>query len=144
MSTNLVDIQAAISTKLNTITQLNGVYTYEPDKPTSGQYPFATITFAGGEGEFGDTIRNIRKHRFFVRIYQERTQAAMGGSKAEDIILIIMDAIYTAFDADTTLGGVTKFVKPISSEATYINREIGDTRVSEIMIEATTVVPSAM
>lgn len=142
MATDLIDIRGKINTMLSGISQLNGVYLYEPDKPESGKYPFATITYEGGDGQFGDTIRNIRRHRFNINIYQERTQAGFGNSKAETIILTILDAIYTLFDGNTTLDGMVKWVKVLSTDGGYVEREAGDTRVARVLVEATTVVPS--
>ena len=142
MSTNLTDISNAIINKLNGISGLNGVYNYEVATPTNGQYPFATVTTNSEDGVFGDTIRNVRTNSFAIRIYQERTQAAFGDSKAENIIRIICDSIITAFDADTTLGGTVKWVKPLKANFRYVSRETGDTRVAEFTADCITVVPS--
>lgn len=143
MASDLVNISAAIVSKLQGVSGLNGVYDYEPDKPTSGQYPFATVTWLREEGQFADTIRNIRTHIFAVRVYQERTGAAFGNSKAETLIRTICDSILTVFDADTTLGGTVKFVKPLKTNLNYVNREIGDVRVAEFLLDCVTVVPSS-
>lgn len=142
MATDLVDIRLAIISKLNTIDQLHAVYGYEIDKPISGKYPYATVTWLGGEGEFGDTQRNLRIHKYAIRVYQERTQPAFGASKAEDILLEICDAIYTAFDNDTRLGGTVKFVEPLESVADYIEKEMGDVRFVELVARCHTVVDS--
>lgn len=142
MSTNFQDISGAIVTKLSGVSGLNGVYNYEPDKPTEGAYPFATVSPINFDGEFGDTIRNIRKYTFAVRIYQERTTAGFGNQKTERIMRVILDEVITAFDNDTTLSGMVKWVKPVSGDFTYEDREIGDTRVAEITIEANSVVDS--
>lgn len=140
--TDLTDIAAAIVTKLGTISSLNGVYAYEIDKPTNGGYPFATVTQSEFTGKFGDTQRNVRHYNFIVRVYQERTQAAFGNEKGERLIRSIIDEIITAFDNDTRLGGTVKWIEPASGNFDYIDREIGDTRVCEIVLECVTVVPS--
>ena len=142
MSTFFNDISGAIVTKISGVSGLHDVYNYEPDKPTDGKYPFASVTPLSFEGEFGDTIRNIRRYRFAVRIYQERTQAAFGNSKSERLVREMLDEILTAFDDDTTLSGMVKFVKPVSGDLSYDDREIGDTRVAEIIVEAMGVVPT--
>jgi hypothetical protein len=58
------------------------------------------------------------------------------------LIDTIIDSILTAFDADTTLTGTVKMVKPLTWNTDYIDREIGDTRVAQFIIEATQVVDS--
>lgn len=142
MATDLYDIRTAILTKLGTISQLHAVYGYEIDKPLSGKYPYATVTWIGGDGEFGDTQRNLRVHKFAIRVYQERTQPAFGNSKAEDLVLQICDAIYTAFDNDTRLGGTVKFVEPLEAVADYVDKEFGDVRFVELVAKCHTVVDS--
>ena len=140
---NITTIQTAIQTKLQAISELHGVYTYEIAKPTNGQYPFATITFLSSEAVFGDTIRNERTYSFVVRVYQERTEPAFGASKAERIMRGICDQIIDAFDLDTTLNNTVKYVKPISVDLDYIDREIGDTRLAEFKLDCVTIVPSS-
>lgn len=143
MATNVVDISTVIVTKLGGISGLNGIYNYEPDKPTSGQYPFATVTPTSFNGRFGDTQRNIRNYIFAVRVYQERAASGAGNAKAERLIREMIDEITTAFDMDTTLSGTVKMAVPIRGDLTYEPREVGDTRVCEIEIECMTVVNSA-
>lgn len=142
MSTFFTDICSAIITKINGVGTLNTVYNYEIDKPTDGKYPFATVTPTRFDGEFGDTIRNIRKYEFAIRVYQERVEAGFGNEKTERVIRTIADEILTAFDADTTLSGMVKMIKPLSGSFDYVDREIGDTRICEFIVEATAVVPS--
>lgn len=142
MSTQVVTIKNALQTKLQGITNLQDVYKFEVATPTNGRYPFATVIARDGEGEFGDTIRNIRKYRFEVNVYQERTEAGRGNESAESLIDGILDEVLTAFDADTTLSGTVKYIKPLSWNTDYIDREIGDTRVCQFIIEATQVVDS--
>lgn len=142
MSNNNVAIRSAILTKLQGVGRLSAVYDHEVATPENGKYPFATVVLESGEAEFGDTIRNIRTHRFLINVYQERTVTGFGNEKAEDIILSICDEIETAFDMDTTLSGTVKWVKPLQFNATYVDREIGDTRVAQYIVDAVTVVPS--
>jgi hypothetical protein len=142
MSTQVQTIKTVLQTKLQGVTNLQDVYKYEIATPTEGRYPFATVIAKDGEGEFGDTIRNIRKYRFQVNIYQERTDAARGNQDAEVILDGIIDEVLTAFDNDTTLSGTVKYVKPLSWNTDYVDREIGDTRVCQFVIEATQVVDS--
>lgn len=142
MSQDIQNISSAIVTKLEGVSGMVQVYNYEPDKPEDGGYPFATVTTRELNGEFGDTIRNIRKYTFSIRVYQERVEIGFGNQKAERIAREMTDEILTAFDADTTLSGMVKMVSPLRGNFDYIDREVGDTRIVEIDVEAMTVVPS--
>lgn len=137
------EIQTAIINKLNDITELNGIYTYEVASPTEGRYPFATLTFLSSTAVFGDTVRNEREYSFILKIYQERVQASFGNEKAENVLITIVDNIINAFDLDTTMNDTVKFVRPLNVSLNYLDREIGDTRVAEIQLDCFTVVPSA-
>lgn len=141
--TDFQTISNLIVTKLQGISGLNGVYNYEPDKPTAGQYPFATVTPVSFEGEFADTVRNKRTYVFSVRVYQERMEAGFGNSKAERLVREMSDEILTAFDSDTTLSGALLYVKPAHGDLTYENRELGDTRVIEITFDCLKMVNSS-
>jgi len=138
--TDIVDISAKIASELSNITGLHDVYAYEPDKPTDGKYPFASVSLSNFEGKFGDTIRNERTYTFTIRVYQERTK--VGNLMAERLLREICDEILTNFDNNTTLDGMVKWVKPVSGTFVYVDREIGDTRVAEIDLECFNVVPS--
>lgn len=142
MANDVVNISGAIATKLRGVSGIVDVFEYEPDKALNGHYPFATVTPRAFDAEFGDTIRNIRRHTFAVAIYQERAAIGFGNEKAERLMREMADELFTAFDADTTLSGMVKWVKPVSGDLSYIDREIGDTRVAEFILECTTVVPS--
>lgn len=142
MANQIVAISSAIATKMRGVSGLRAVYEYEPDKPTNGGYPFATVTPQAFSGEFGDTIRNLRTYALSVKIYQERTEAAFGNEKAERLMREMIDEVLTAFDMDTTLSGMVKYVKPVHGDLSYIDREIGDTRVGEFIFDCVNVVPS--
>lgn len=142
MSADIVNISTSIVAKLQGVSGIVAVYAYEPDKPTNGGYPFATVTPQAFSGEFGDTIRNLRTYTYVVRVYQERTETAFGNEKAERLAREMVDEILTAFDADTTLSGRVKWVKPARGSLDYADREIGDTRIIEIELECMNVVPS--
>jgi hypothetical protein len=142
MAANAITIRSAIVNKLNGVSRLNGVYSAEIDIPTDGKYPFATVIFSGDKGEFGDTIRNKRTYTFYINLYQERTSTGFGNLKAEDVMLAMCDEIETAFDMDTTLSGTVKWVRPVSMDPDYIDREIGDTRMTRLIAECVTIVPS--
>lgn len=138
--TDVATISAKIVTMLGTLSNLNGVYDYRPDKPTSGQYPYAVVIQNEFSGRFGDTIRNIRIYTFKVSVFQERV--SFGNSKAERLTREIIDAILTLFDNNTTLGGMVLFVKPVRGNLNYEDSEIGDTRVAEFFLECEKAVDS--
>ena len=142
MSQNFADLRTQIANKLSGVSGLHAVYPYEIGIPEDGKYPFATVTPIGFDGEFGDTIRNIRTYTFAVRVYQERTVTGFGNVKAERVIAEITDEVLTAFDADTTLSGMVKMVRPLRGDLDYVDREMGDTRVAEFILDCVTVVPS--
>lgn len=142
MAIDIQNISGAIKNKIQGVSGIHMVYDYEPDAPESGKYPFATITPRAFAGEFGDTIRNIRTYTFSIKVYQERTETGVGNEKAERLAREMVDEILTAFDADTTLSGMVKYVKPVSGDLSYIDREIGDTRIVDITLECMNVVPS--
>lgn len=142
MANDFVNISSAIATKLRGVSGLRDVYEFEPDKPTDGRYPFATVTPQSFTGEFGDTIRNLRTYSIAVRVYQERVEASFGNEKAERLMREVADEIMTAFDADTTLSGMVKYIRPAYGDLSYVDREIGDTRVAEFILECLNVVPS--
>lgn len=141
-TTNVQRIVSALVLKLQGVSGLAEVFAYEPDAPTNGNYPFATITPQSFTAEFADTQRNLRTYTFAIRLYQERTATAFGNQKAERLIREMVDEITTAFDMDTTLSGMVHWVKPIRGDLSYIDREIGDTRIAEFTIEAKTIVDS--
>lgn len=142
MSTNIVDISAYIVTKLQSISYLNGVYEYIPDTPDEGNYPFATVHLDGVTGEFGDNRRNERIYTFFIDIFIDRAQASMGNQRSETLLRLLGDSVLTVFDNDTTLGGLVKFVRPVSIQTSFESTDIGDTRVARIVIEALNIVDS--
>ena len=136
-------VAQAIITKLQGVSNLNGVYGTEIPTPTSGQYPFATVIIKSGTGKFGDLTRNERTFKYDINVYQERTIAGQGPTQSEIIITSLIDEIITAFDMDFTLSGVAKFVKPLDFDASYVMREMGDTRILKFNVEATVVTPAS-
>jgi len=140
--TDVQNISVAVANKLRGVSGLHAVYEYEVGKPEDGKYPFATVTPTGFEGRFGDTIRNERRYEITVRIYQERTSTGFGNEKTERLAREMVDEILTAFDMDTTLSGTVKFVVPVRGDLSYVEREMGDTRLAEFVLECMNVVPS--
>lgn len=140
---NIQNLSSVIITKVSGVGGLHSVYDYEPDKPASGKYPFAVVSYTGiPDASFGDTVRNIRTYGFSIKIYQERTSIGFGNEKAERVIREICDEIVNAFDNDTTLSGSCLFVRPITGSNDYEDREVGDTRVAQFDLNCVTVVDS--
>lgn len=140
MST-IVSITSKILQKVGQLQSIKNAYDYEKGiTPTTG-FPIATVTFKSGEGEFLTTAHNLRKHQFYIRVYQERTDTGAGTNKAERVSREVLDEMLTAFDYDTTLSGIVKYVHPVTWDGAYLDRET-DTRVLELVLEAVEIVTS--
>lgn len=132
----LETIKNAIVAKINGVSHLRHVYSYNTAKPEG--YPFATVVFESGTGDFADfsasSKRNLRNHVFSVRVFVERDEASFGPDKAERISTESLDEILTAFDMDCTLSGTVKAVKPVSWNGDF--ETMGNiARVAEIKID---------
>lgn len=134
------DVRAALLAKLNSMTTLKAVYDYEASN-SGGNYPFATLTLREGDGEFRSTGHNLRRRGFNVRIYQERAKVGQGPDNAEEISVAVIDELEQILDADTTLGGVCKYVIPARWDASYVDREL-DTRILQVELDAYDIVIS--
>ena len=136
-NSNILVVRDAIKSKVDDLGKLDGTFDYETGKNEG--YPFATITPADGDSEFGDSRggfgRNIQKMRFVVRIYQERENHLFGAEKAENVSIAVLDELLTAFHADTTLSGTVLWQRPISWDAGYNVRD-QIVRTLEVTIEA--------
>lgn len=135
---SLTSVKAAIITKLNDMGSLKSVYGYETTSP-SGYYPYAAVTLREGDGKFGSTDHNVRRQGFWIRVYQEQSKTGQGIQTAETIATSVVDELQIAFDMDTTLSGTCKYIKPLSFNASYIDREF-DVRILEIQLDAVEVV----
>jgi len=133
-------IKTAIKNKLDAMGTLKAAFTYETGNP-DGKYPFATVTLRDGGGIFRTTSHNQRRYGYWIRIYQEQSKLGQGISDAEDISANVIDEMMTAFDMDTTLSGICKYVDVISYTADYKNREI-DARILEVEVDAYDIVSS--
>lgn len=134
-------IKTGIITALNAMSSLKVVYAFESGNP-SGQYPMATVTIREGSGEFRSTAHNLRKHGFWVRVYQEQSKVGQGISAAETITVSVLDELFAHFDRVTTLSGLCKYVTPVSYNARYVDRE-HDVRILEVQLDAWEIVASA-
>ena len=135
-----LSIKTAIINKLDDMGSLKAVFAYETGNP-NGKYPFATVTIKDGDGIYRTNRHNERRYGYWIRIYQEQNKVGQGMSAAEDISIDVIDELMTAFDMDTTLSGICKFVEVVSFKADYVNREL-DSRILEIEVNAHDIVAS--
>lgn len=131
---SIITVKDKIVEKLGDMQTLNAVFGYEATNP-QGKYPFASVTLAGGTGEFASTAHNLRTRHVWVRVYQERTEVGQGDEQAETIVANVINEMEQAFDMDTTLSGTCKYAQPIEWEADYVDRE-HDSRLITVTIEA--------
>ena len=137
---SIVTLRASLLAKLNAMQGLKAAYSWETSNP-DGNYPFATLTLREGIGEFLSSSHNQRTRGFTIRVYQERSKVGQGPEQAERITAELIDEFEAAFDMDTTLSGVCKYVDPVNWRATYVDREL-DTRILEYDVNAIEVVNS--
>ena len=137
---SLVNIKNAIKAKLQDMQTLKAVFEYESANP-NGKYPFAVLTLRDGDGVMRTTHHNQRRQGFWIRVFQEQSKVGQGASQAESISVAVMDELQTAFDMDTTLSGICKYIDPLQFNADYVDREL-DTRVLEVQLDAFEIVNS--
>lgn len=133
-------IRTKLVEKLSLLPEIKAAYDWETSNP-EGNYPYATVTLDGGDSEFASTAHNKRTRQFKIRIYQERSKAGQGPENAEEITVGVIDELEKAFDMDTTLSGTCKWVRPVTWDARYQDREL-DVRILQIDIEAIELVTS--
>ncbi len=133
-------IRTKLVQKIGEMMSIEAVFDWETSNP-DGHYPYATVTLAGGNGEFRSTAHNLRYRNFSVKIYQERSKIGQGPEAAENIVTNVIDELEQALDMDTTLSGTCKFVTPVKWDARYQDRET-DVRLLDIDIEAIDLVKS--
>lgn len=138
MSVNIIKNQLLAS--LNAMGNLKAAYAFESGNPT-GKYPYATLTLRGGEGQYASTAQNLRRHGFWIRVYQEQSKEGQGVAQAETIAISVLDELIAHLDLLTTLSGTCKYVRPVKYETSYINREL-DVRILQIQVDAWELVAS--
>ncbi len=124
-----VSISAQIVALLQTITELNQVYAYEPKE--LNKYPCATVSALSHKDEFNDTAANIRKFTFIIRIYT-RTDSA---SDAESVMQNVVDKVMAKIESSVTLNGTCDFARPTEARWMYGEREV-PVRICELTVEA--------
>jgi len=103
-------IRTAISTKLNTVTQLAFVDDKHHTDMTG--YPAATFEPVRLDNEFYTSSDNKRAYQFTILIHQEID--TIGRDEAVRILDAAVDAVKSAFDTDYTLGGVVDYMEAIT------------------------------
>jgi hypothetical protein len=134
-------IKAQLLQGLQGMGTLKAVFPYETSNP-NGNYPFATLTLKSGDGKYASTDLTLRKHTFWIRVYQEQSKEGQGVQQAETIAVDVLDELTAFLDQNTTLSGVCKYAKPASYNASYVRRELVD-RILEVQIDAFELVPSS-
>ena len=124
-----VTIAAQLKILLQTITELNQIYDYEPKELL--KYPCATITSSGHRNEFNDLAANRRVFTFIIRIYN-RTDSA---SDAETIMRTVADRVISVVEGNITLNGSCDWASPTEGKWGFAEREV-PVRICEITVEA--------
>lgn len=127
-------IKTSLLTALNAMGSLKAAFPYETSD-SDGKYPFACLTLKSGNGQFADTARNLRKHSFWIRVYQEQSKEGQGVQQAETISVNVLDELLAHLDLNMTLSGNCKYTKPASYTAMYHRREL-TVRILEIQLDA--------
>lgn len=125
--------RTAISTKLNTITQLAFVDDKHHTDITG--YPAATFEPVRLDNEFYTSSDNKRKYQFTVIVHQEIN--TIGRDEAIRILDATVDAIKSAFDTDYTLGGAVDYIDPITVDFGEYEEGNASVKVAIIRISGT-------
>lgn len=123
-----VSIAAAIIAKLQTVTELEQVFSHEPKE--LAKFPCATVTALSHVDTFADTAANQRAFTFIIRLYF-RTDVAQD---AETILRNVADKVIAKIESDVTLNGTCDFARPSEGNWLYQTREV-PVRVVEVTIE---------
>lgn len=127
-------LRTAISTKLNTVTQLAFVDDKHHTDMTG--YPAATFEPVRLDNEFYTSSDNKRTYVFTVLIHQEIN--TIGRDEAVRILDGAVDAVKTAFDTDYTLGGAADYLDPITVDYTEYVEGNASTLVAILRLACTT------
>lgn len=135
-------LSAAIVTKVQASTKLDGTNVFDYGKASFTSYPSVTITPSDDVASFADNLRNRREYSFMVRIYQERLEGGQGEKEAERILRILVDDLISLFDTDLTLGATLKgrgFVYAVPGKWGYVKAPDIDVRLAEITVKGVVV-----
>lgn len=115
MSSNTKTVRDAIKAKVSQLGTL--AYVYDYDTALVEGTPFATVTPLRGSSQWGDSAgsgagRNLETMEFAVRVFQARETTDFDSQKAENISLLVLDELLTAFNNDITLSGTVLWQRP--------------------------------
>ena len=128
-------IKTQLMASLNAMGTLKGAFAFESGNPL-GKYPYATLTLKSG-----DIARNLRRHSFWIRVYQEQSKEGQGVAQAETISISVLDELIAHLDQNTTLSGTCKYARPARYSSAFLNREL-DMRTLEVEVECFDLVAS--
>lgn len=113
MSATFVGVDAAIKSKLNSLTGSGQVLStnYDYHETTPSGFPAATFEASQLQNSMFTTNDNLRGYSFDIVIYQEFSTITR--QEAKDILYQTADALVQAFDEDVTLGGVCDYTVPV-------------------------------
>jgi len=103
MSTNVVDLTAAVKTTLGRCAAIKAVYDYAPSNPSG--YPFAIVRSTGWDNDRVSETYYRRIHHIRILLFQEISEVGFSSSKAARVFREAQDEIISEFDGDISLGG---------------------------------------
>lgn len=123
-----VSLGSALTTILESISDINAVYNHEPKELKD--YPAVTVTALRHQDTFSDTAANKRVFTFNIRVYF-RTDVEQD---AESVLRGIVDQIISAIESNVTLSGACDFARPTEAVWDYQEREL-PVRVAVLSVE---------
>ena len=121
MTNDFILAKNAIKAKLDEISNVKYVYTYE--KGLLEGYPAVTIYSAEYNPEWISTEHDKDTYIYTIHLYQEMSADNKGASKAEGLVDNALVAILQAFQQDYRLGGVVDKLT-ISAKKGWTDREL--------------------
>jgi hypothetical protein len=112
------------------------VYDYHTLETTG--FPYASFEPIEFRAEILDTCNNLRTYVFQILIFQEVTETG-GRKEAKEIVTKAMDDVVLALDADYTLTGTAKLVRPIGGRIEPFVTASGKCLVGTVLVEVETV-----
>lgn len=113
-------IKDAIVSKLQTVESLDVVYAKE--EKILGSFPAATVSAKSHEGQFEDTVSNLKTYEHFIRLYFRTDEN--NDADYEDVLETVADSVIYALEHDITLGGVVDWAMPTSGIWKFGQKEV--------------------
>lgn len=129
-----VSFSARIKTLMNTVSEIESVYDYEPQNPTG--FPFCSIVPTEGSDETEDSCSNETKYNFSIKIFDDLAGDTVDREEVETRMRTLGDTVLEKFREKTLfqLEGGHFFIAK-NNGFKYIEREGGFARVFEITLE---------